>query len=186
MAGSYHPCASNSQRWRAHIIPVLAIAKALLPHRYTPPLSDRRFWYNILSSPRIDRRQVPESRRNMAAKKDDPTRTSANRLNIENGFIRPIPETHRALQVALADVEQMNPERKIAVISGSTVHDTLPSILKAPGQRAAGYIHVGISPIMLSSRVVPAFGPALPYNSSSERRERNIAMHEGNRAFFST
>jgi len=52
--------------WRAHIIPMLAIAKVLLVleydvffrHRYALPIHDGRFWCSI---PRLERCQVPES-----------------------------------------------------------------------------------------------------------------------------
>ncbi|KAK3337594.1 MGT family glycosyltransferase [Cercophora scortea] len=92
-------------------------------------------------------------------------------------FCKSVPSQHEAIQRALQQLHDQNPDRPIILMTESLNFGALPIVLGAPGLRPKGFIAIGLNPILLTSMDHPPFGTGMLPDSSPEGRERNKAAN---------
>lgn len=179
---------------KGHVSPILAIVKPLIVCGYeTTFVTGKSFKQAITSSgatlvPFTGNADWDETE--VAARW--PARTAippgpAQFLHdLEHVFMRSIPDQHKAVQVALEQLRQQHPTRKIIMLVESFCMGPLPTLAGAPGFKPDASLGIGIVPMSLNSIDTAPFGTALPPDSTTAGRARNAALRIEFDATFSS
>ena len=104
----------------------------------------------------------------------------------QRAFVDVIPSQHHGIQEGLKIIQEKTPSAKIVVVFEGAFNGVLPGILGAPGIRPAGYIGVGIIPVLLSSiDLKPIPGVGFYPDNSLDGRARNLELTRQDRERFS-
>lgn len=98
----------------------------------------------------------------------------------EHIFVRAMPSQYESIQLALKELKERQPGRKVVLMVENGCLGTLPSILGAPGIKPDAHITIGVLPLQLSSIDTAPFGTCIPPDSSPAGRERNAILNQKN------
>lgn len=98
-------------------------------------------------------------------------------FDLSNLFIEPMVGQYEAVQAFLAE-ETAQSDDPIVIIQDIFFMGVLPLYLGAPGRKPAGFVNIGICPLLATSIDTAPFNSGLPPDSSPQGRVRNAAGNE--------
>ncbi|KAK6210648.1 hypothetical protein LQW54_005997 [Pestalotiopsis sp. IQ-011] len=101
-------------------------------------------------------------------------------------FCKSLPSQHDAIQRALKTLSSEHPHRPVILMSESLNFGPLAIQLGAPGIRPAGFVAIGLNPILLTSMDHPPFGTGMLPETTPEGRARNRLANEAQKQVFAT
>lgn len=99
-------------------------------------------------------------------------------------FCKSLPSQHDAIQRALKMLSSEQPHRPVILMSESLNFGPLAIQLGAPGLRPAGFVAIGLNPILLTSMDHPPFGTGMLPDTTPEGRARNRLANEAQKQVF--
>jgi UDP:flavonoid glycosyltransferase YjiC (YdhE family) len=99
----------------------------------------------------------------------------------EHLFVRSMPSQHESIQLAMKDLKERQPGRKVVLMVENGFLGIIPGILGAPSLKPYACITIGVLPLSLSSIDTAPFGTCIPPDSSPSGRKRNAILNQRNR-----
>lgn len=173
----------TSAPWTGHIIPIIKVGKELLARGYDVSFLNGTIYRQKLTEagfhfyPFLSRADPSSSDVNVAWAGREKIPPGIKRVIWDaEHFVSEILPQHESLQVAIADIEERT-GKPVVVIADGLCLGVYPGAYGAPGKNGAGYVTLGLCPLLLSSPDVPPFGLGAPFDPSPAGLERNRLMH---------